>query len=89
MSRTPQRRKHPAPALTPERDRATQAAYRVFELSPDGQAVLADLCESYYDRVSFAPDPYTTAFNEGQRSVVAAIFAILDDLKSEKHDTRG
>lgn len=85
MSSTPARRTQPRSPDSPKTVKKVQAAYRLFEMSPDGKAVLDDLCDAYYDRVSFVPgDPHTTAFNEGQRSVVAAIFQILEDLKTEK-----
>jgi hypothetical protein len=65
--------------------KALQGAYRIFETSVDGKAVLDDLCDAYYDRTSFVSgDPQATAFNEGARSVVLAIFQILEDLKAEK-----
>lgn len=78
-STTPARRRKPLPPSTSEAAKKTEAAYRVFETSGDGQTVLADLCESYMDRSSFVPgDSHATAFNEGQRSVVLAIFALLE-----------
>lgn len=84
MSETPKRRSQPRPPETAKAVKKLQGAYRIFETSVDGKAVLDDLCDAYYDRVSFVPgDPHTTAFNEGQRSVVAAIFQILEDLKQK------
>lgn len=85
MSSTPARRTQPRPPETAKVAKQVQAAYRIFETSVDGKAVLDDLCDAFYDRISHVPgDPHTSAFNEGQRSVVAAIFQILEDLKTEK-----
>jgi hypothetical protein len=79
-----QRRSQPRPPETSQTVKQTEAAYRIFEQSLDGQAVLDDLCQAYYDRTSFVPgDPQATAFNEGARSVVLAIFQILEDLKQK------
>lgn len=65
-----------------QESKKVQSAYRIFEMSPDGQAVLDDLCDAYYDVGTFVPgDPYATARNEGRREVVLAIFEILEDLK--------
>lgn len=85
MSNTPARRAQPRPPETMKVVKQVEAAYRIFETSPDGKVVLVDLCESYMDRPSFVPgDSHTTAFNEGQRSVVLAVFQILDDLRNQK-----
>jgi hypothetical protein len=85
MSRSPKRRSQPRPPDSPATAKRTEAAYRIFETSSDGQRVLDDLCEAYYDRTSFVSgDPQATAFNEGARSVVLAIFQILEDLKQKK-----
>lgn len=81
---TPKRRSKSRPPDSPAVVKQTEAAYRIFETSADGQAVLDDLCEAYYDRTSFVPgDPQQTAFNEGARSVVLSIFQILEDLKQK------
>lgn len=87
MGRTPARRKQAQslPELTAKRDEQVRAAYRVFETSVDGQAVLDDLCESYYDVSTFDPNPTVMARNEGRREVVLAIFEILDTLKDQKN----
>lgn len=83
---TTQRRKQPRPAVQSAKDAdKVRAAYRVFETSVEGQAVLQDLCDSYYDVSSFVPgDPHATAFNEGRRAVVLAIFEVLEELKQKK-----
>ena len=54
--------------------------YLVFT-SPDGAAVFEDMRIAYMNRVSVDeenPDPYLTAFNEGQRSVVLQIMALME-----------
>ncbi len=82
---TAQRRKQPRPPDNPKESKRALAAYRLFETSVDGQVVLQDLCDSYYDVSSFVPgDPYATAFNEGRRAVVIAIFEILEELRHKK-----
>lgn len=55
------------------------ACYReVFNSSP-GKVVLEDMQKAWMNRVSHVPnDPYTTAFREGQRSVVLRIGWMLD-----------
>ncbi len=79
------RRKQNRPPQDPKETKKILAAYRVFEQSVDGQIVLQDLCDSYYDRTSFVPgDSHATAYAEGQRSVVLAIFEILEELKQRK-----
>jgi hypothetical protein len=46
------------------------AAYLDLFSSPNGQVILEDMKLGFNDRVSHVKqDPYTTAFNEGQRSV--------------------
>lgn len=58
------------------------AAYQRLFTSPDGQTVLADIAEhfGYQNRTLMAPDPYRTAFNEGQRSVAVHIGRRLSTL---------
>lgn len=85
MSDTPARRTKPRPPESVKETKRVEAAYRIFETSPDGQAVLDDLCDAYYDKTSFVHgDPYATAFNEGARSVILSIFQVLEDLKAGK-----
>lgn len=86
MSRSRERRRQLRPPLTDARAEEVKAAYRIFETSPMGRTVLEDLCDSFYDRPSFVPgDPAgSTEFREGQRSVVAMIFEVLEDLHREK-----
>lgn len=82
---TPARRKQPRPLVQSKKEAdQVKASYRIFETSVDGQSVLQDLCDSYYDQTSFVPgDPQATAFNEGRRAVVIAIFEILEELKQK------
>ena len=52
--------------------------------SPDGQTLMASLEREFADRTSHvAGDPYTSAFNEGQRSVVLFLY----DIKDSSYDT--
>ncbi len=56
-----------------------------------GAGVLEDLHKSYMDRSSFDednPDPYLTAFREGERAVVLKIMALMR-LGSETPETGG
>jgi len=80
------RRSRPRPLVQSKKEAdQVRAAYRIFETSGDGQTVLQDLADSYYDVSSFVPgDPQSTAFNEGRRAVVLAIFEILEELKQPK-----
>jgi len=48
-------------------------------LSPDGKKVFDLLVTEFADRVSHVPgDPYTSAFNEGQRSVVLFLMDLME-----------
>ena len=56
----------PAGRINPDR-----IYHRLFEQDADGAAILEELCEEFFYRISFSPeDPYTTAYKEGQRSVL-------------------
>lgn len=46
-----------------------------------GKKVLEDLKTAYGDRLSFQPDPYGTAFKEGQRSVYLRILRSIQERK--------
>ena len=52
--------------------------YQDLFLTLDGKFVLEDLEKAYNSRGSFVSDPYTTAYNEGQRSVYLALKALVD-----------
>ncbi len=54
-------------------DKNNHLFLRVFK-SPDGAGILQDLMDKHYKYTSFVRgEPETTAFNEGQRSVVIYI----------------
>lgn len=79
------RRRQSRPVDTAKEAKRVLGAYRILETSPDGRAVLQDLCDAYYDVPTFVEgDPYATARNEGRREVVLAIFEVLDQLKEQK-----
>lgn len=61
----------------PEHEQLAQAYHNTFS-SESGSVVLADLEQRYGRRRSFAPDPHTTAFHEGQRDVYLMILNLLD-----------
>lgn len=49
--------------------------HSLFQASGEGQRVLVELQNRFELRSSHVPgDPYTTAFNEGQRSVMLFIY---------------
>ena len=57
----------------------TMQAYFLTFTSDTGQRVLADLIRSIGDRPSYdRGDPYHTAYNEGARSVVLKIRALIE-----------
>ncbi len=59
--------------------RITYLYYQLFSLG-DGAEVLEDMCQAYMERSSVDvdnPDPYLTAFCEGQRSVVLQIINFM------------
>ena len=58
---------------------ASNKDYAITFGSEQGRRVLKDLL-GYRDRISFDPDPYQTAFNEGQRSVVLRGTSKIKDL---------
>jgi hypothetical protein len=58
--------------------------YRAAFGDDSGAVVLDDLRRRYGMRVSFRPDPYETAFHEGQRSVYLFICSMLDPRHEEE-----
>ena len=64
---------------------ASNKDYAITFGSEQGRRVLKDLL-GYRDRISFDPDPYQTAFNEGQRSVVLRVTTKIKDLVKEVED---
>jgi len=65
--------------------KSTNKDYAITFGSEQGRRVLKDLL-GYRDRISFDPDPYQTAFNEGQRSVVLRVTSKIKDLVKEVED---
>ena len=64
---------------------ASNKDYAITFGSDEGRKVLKDLL-GYRDRISFDIDPYQTAFNEGQRSVVLRVTSKIKDLVREVED---
>lgn len=59
--------------------------YNAFVQSPSGRNVLKDMLAAHYHNASsFSPDPYQTAFNEGERNVVLRILTILNQYEKEE-----
>jgi hypothetical protein len=54
-----------------------QGDYAITFSTKEGERVLQDLKKAYYHRTSFDSEPYTTAYNEGQRAVVIRIINLL------------
>ena len=51
-----------------------------FEVSPSGKKILEDMKKAHhFYNSTFSPDPYTTAFKEGERNVVLRILTILQN----------
>ena len=62
-----------------EAARYRQAFKDVF-LSVQGEVVMEYLDKTFYNTISFrptTPDPYNVCYNEGQRSVIHAIKALI------------
>ncbi len=60
------------------------AAYRNLFRTKSAQLVLADLGTLAHEvETSFDPDPYRTAFNEGQRSVLLHILYLARSMPAE------
>lgn len=54
-------------------------AYQRLFKTEDGQIVLKDLMRScHFDQPSFDPDPYRTAFNEGERHLLLRILKTIN-----------
>ncbi len=67
------------------------AAYQRLLTTADGMTILADIAArfGYQNRTLFVPDPYRTAFNEGQRSVAVHIGRMLSAAGAEEDARRG
>jgi hypothetical protein len=60
----------------------TEHDYKFVFKSDEGQKVLQDLRERFYDRETFVRgEPDTTAYNQGARGVLFYIFRQLEDFK--------
>ncbi len=64
---------------------ATLEDYHIcFEVSDAGRLILEDMAKAHhFNDSSFSPDPYQTAFNEGERNVILRILTMLDQHKKE------
>ena len=68
---------------TAERDTEAQRYRQAFKdvfLSTQGEVVMEYLDKTFYNTISFrptTPDPYNVCYNEGQRSVIHAIKALI------------
>ena len=62
-----------------EKEKKRLADYRTIFEGPQGQRVLADLCHRHgiFDPCHVPGDPYTTAYNDGRRSVVVDLLRYL------------
>ena len=63
-----------------EKEKKRLADYRTVFESPQGQRVLADLCQRHgiYDPCHVPGDAYSTAYNDGRRSVVVDLLRYLN-----------
>ena len=62
-----------------EKEKKRLADYRTVFEGPQGQRVLADLCHRHgiFDPCHVPGDPYSTAYNDGRRSVVVDLLRYL------------
>ena len=62
-----------------EKEKKRLADYRSIFEGPQGERVLADLCHRHgiFDPCHVPGDPYTTAYNDGRRSVVVDLLRYL------------
>ena len=62
-----------------EKEKKRLADYRTIFKGPQGERVLADLCHRHgiFDPCHVPGDPYTTAYNDGRRSVVVDLLRYL------------
>jgi hypothetical protein len=55
-----------------------QAAYKFILASNDGEIIMEDLAVRFHVRAPvFSPDPYETAYRDGQRSVILFMHNML------------
>ena len=62
-----------------EKEKKRLADYRTIFEGPQGERVLADLCHRHgiFDPCHVPGDPYSTAYNDGRRSVVVDLLRYL------------
>ena len=62
-----------------EKEKQRLADYRTIFKGPQGERVLADLCHRHgiFDPCHVPSDPYSTAYNDGRRSVVVDLLRYL------------
>ncbi len=62
-----------------EKEKKRLADYRTIFEGPQGQRVLADLCHRHgiFDPCHVPGDPYSTAYNDGRRSVIVDLLRYL------------
>ena len=61
--------------------------YRIFFESPEGKAILTDMCRAHgVFNGAFDPDPYENARMAGERNVVCRILTILNLTPEEVAD---
>ena len=68
----------------------TKDDYRLVFTSTEGERVLQDLRERFYDRDTFVRgETDTTAYNQGARSVLFFIFRQLNDFQPLDEKAKG
>ena len=68
----------------------TNDDYRLVFTSKEGERVLQDLRERFYDRDTFVRgETDTTAYNQGARSVLFFIFTQLNDFQPLDEKAKG
>ena len=64
---------------SPEEPKRIIQAYRNAFMSPEGVIVINDMIRAYLMRDSHVPgDPYTSAYNDGQKALVLSLLAICE-----------
>jgi len=73
---------------TPTEMERVQAAWRIALAGHHGEIIMTDL-KHYADRQSHVPgDPYTTAFNDGLRTMAKNILLTIEDEDNVPHETK-
>ena len=66
--------------MTPEEIENTRKLYKRLLTTDDGVKVLEDMkARFYYNRSTFSTDPHEIAYNEGQRTVLMFLMAMIED----------